>query len=297
MKRIIFLVILASIISFSGRSQYKKVAVDGGELNYIDQGSGEAIIFLHGGMEDYRTWQPQIDTFSKHFRVIAYSRRYSWPNKNNKDVKDYSPATETNDLLKLISSLHLKQVHLVGHSYGALIALFTAIHHPELVKSLTLSEPPIVNWLPGLAGGKQRHDELFTNLWKPVKQAFQINDTAAVLRHTLIFFAGSDVTNDLPDEVIGTLKSNMGDWKAISYSHDAFLTFEKQLVQKLRMPTFIVTAGKTIPLLKLTNAELITLLPEAEKFHIEEAGHDLWFTHAKQSGDALLMFLLSTESK
>jgi non-heme chloroperoxidase len=298
MKHAVYILFISAFfVSFPGIGQYKKVNVDGGELSYVDKGSGEPIIFLHGALEDYRVWEPQIDRFSEHFRVIAYSRRYSWPNRNTVEVENYSPATETADLLKLISALNVGRVHLVGHSYGALIALYTYIHYPQYVKSLTLSEPPIANWLPGLAGGKQRHDELFNNLWKPVKQAFQNNDTAAALRHTLTYFSGSDAGNDLPADVISTLKANIGDWKAISFSGDAFLTFDKQAVRNIKIPTFIVTAGKTIPMLQLTNEELIRLLPHAQKFHLEDATHDLWFTHAEQAGNALLKFMLSINGK
>ena len=52
-------------------SQLKQVKVNGAVFNYIDKGNGEPIVFIHGGLEDYRTWDAQIDTFSSRARLIV----------------------------------------------------------------------------------------------------------------------------------------------------------------------------------------------------------------------------------
>ena len=85
----------------------------------------------------------QMDTFSKNHRVIAYSRRYAYPNKQViNDSADYTVTPHAKELAEFIKALNLEQVHLVGHSYGAFTALLATIDHPELVRSLTLGEPP-----------------------------------------------------------------------------------------------------------------------------------------------------------
>jgi len=62
----------------------KQIKINGAELNYTDHGSGEPVVFVHGVLEDYRTWEAQADRFSKNYRVITYSRRFNFPNKNSK---------------------------------------------------------------------------------------------------------------------------------------------------------------------------------------------------------------------
>jgi pimeloyl-ACP methyl ester carboxylesterase len=47
----------------------------------------------------------------------------------------------------IIKRLDLGPVHLVGHSYGALTALYMAYLHPELVRTLVLGEPPVMSLL------------------------------------------------------------------------------------------------------------------------------------------------------
>ena len=56
--------------------EVKAVFINGDSLHYIDVGKGDPVVFVHGGIGDYRTWGAQMDTFAKNHRVIAYSRRY-----------------------------------------------------------------------------------------------------------------------------------------------------------------------------------------------------------------------------
>ena len=57
--------------------------------------------------------------------MIAYSRRYNYPN-NNAEIPDHSAIVEARDLAALLDALKLERVHIVGYSYGALTALFFA---------------------------------------------------------------------------------------------------------------------------------------------------------------------------
>jgi pimeloyl-ACP methyl ester carboxylesterase len=278
-------------------SQLKKARIDGAEINYLDKGTGVPVVFVHGGMEDYRTWSSQIELFSKQYRVIAYSRRFNYPNQNTAEVKDFSAQTESNDLAKLIVQLKLKPVHLVGHSFGGLVALYLAIEHPQLVQSLTLSEPPMISWLPELPNGQQLYNDFFDNLWKPVKQDFEQNDTLAVMRHTLIYFYGADVSKEIPAEDWKQLIANLPEWSAIAYSSNAFPPVAREDVQHLKMPVLLLSAGNTMPILKVTNAELKRLLPRAKNFQLTEGTHDYWLTHPKQMGDVLMNFLQSLSKK
>ena len=289
----LLIIFLASATSVFG--QFKRIKVADAEINYIDSGKGVPIVFVHGGMEDYRTWVPQIDSFSKKFRVFDYSRRFNYPNKNTNEVKNFSAQTEASDLAKLIIQLKLPPVHLIGHSFGALVALTLAIQYPQLVQSLTLSEPPVMSWLPGLPGGKKLYSDYNNNLWKPVKHDFEQNDTAAVMRHTIIYFYGSDITKEIPAEDWKQLIANLAEWRAIAYSTNASPAVSKQAVQNLKMPVLLLSAGKTIPVLKLTNAELKRLLPNARNFQLAEGTHDYWVTNPKQMGDALMNFLQSIQ--
>src|SRR5262245_46888036 len=152
----------------------RKVSVGGVELHYVERGKGVAVLFVHGTLGDYSTWDGQLGPFAESYRAIAYSRRYNYPNKNKVRPK-HSAVVEAEDLAGLIKKLDLGKVHLVGHSYGGYAALFLAVKHPELVRTLTLSEPPAV-----FAGDRLGEDRERTV--KQARAAVKKGDTEGALR-------------------------------------------------------------------------------------------------------------------
>jgi pimeloyl-ACP methyl ester carboxylesterase len=129
----------------------KIIEIGGRQLHYVEQGEDgqqPAIIFIHGGLDDYRCWQFQIDSFSSKYRVISYSRRFAYPNKWIGNVtQDNTIEENAKDLAELIRKLDLAPAHLVGASYGAFITLYCVSKNPELAKTMVLNEPPIMQFL------------------------------------------------------------------------------------------------------------------------------------------------------
>lgn len=50
-------------------------------LHYVALGNGEPVVLVHGGLEHYRAWSAQLAPLATRYRVIAYSRRYNFPNR------------------------------------------------------------------------------------------------------------------------------------------------------------------------------------------------------------------------
>src|SRR5437764_1132633 len=142
-------------------------------LHYVSVGRGQPVVMVHGGLEDYRAWTAQLAPLaSSHYRAVAYSRRYNFPNRNEtRAAPSYSAQVDADDLAMLIEELHLGPVHLVGHSYGGLAALLFATEHPELVRSLTLSEPPVFSWVEEQPGGAARVRDFCRRCRVPVRRA------------------------------------------------------------------------------------------------------------------------------
>jgi non-heme chloroperoxidase len=129
----------------------KSIEINGRQLRYVDQGEGQQqppVVFIHGGLDDYRCWQFQVDSFSKKYRAISYSRRFAYPNKWIGNItQDNTVEDNARDLAELIRKLDIAPAHLVGASYGAYITLYFASKNPELVKTMVLNEPPIFEFL------------------------------------------------------------------------------------------------------------------------------------------------------
>ena len=60
---------------------FKRAQVCGVELAYVEEGTGQAVVFVHGGFNDLTIWEQQVPAVAQRYRAIAYSRRYAWPNE------------------------------------------------------------------------------------------------------------------------------------------------------------------------------------------------------------------------
>jgi pimeloyl-ACP methyl ester carboxylesterase len=114
--------------------------VNGVTLDYVEQGQGAPVVFVHGATIDHRAWEGQREAVARYYRYIALTQRYfgtsPWPDAGEK----YSLTTHADDLTTFIRNLNAGPVHLVGWSYGGTISLTVGVRHPELVKSLFLFE-------------------------------------------------------------------------------------------------------------------------------------------------------------
>jgi pimeloyl-ACP methyl ester carboxylesterase len=125
----------------AGAADPKQVNVNGTALTYVEEGQGVPVVLVHGAFGDYRTWSGEMDDFASHYHVVAYSMRYHYP--SSWSGGQYSYQIHIADLIALLQALNLGPVHLVGHSYGGVMAAVVAKEHPELVRTLVLAEASI----------------------------------------------------------------------------------------------------------------------------------------------------------
>jgi non-heme chloroperoxidase len=121
--------------------QLLTIEANGVNLTYLEQGQGTPVVFVHGGFVDHRSWRFQIDPFSKRYRVIAYNRRYAFPNKRTGDRADDTTQNNAEDLLALLNVLGVSEAHFVSVTTGSVIVLHFALRHPEKVKTLVVADP------------------------------------------------------------------------------------------------------------------------------------------------------------
>ncbi|MFG2604843.1 alpha/beta fold hydrolase [Streptomyces sp. NPDC048514] len=106
-----------------------------GKLAYRDTGgTGLPVVLLHASFLDHTMWDDQLPAFAQEFRVIAPDARgHGWSANASR------PFRQADDLAALLRHLGAAPAVLVGISMGAMIAVGTALEHPELVRALVLS--------------------------------------------------------------------------------------------------------------------------------------------------------------
>jgi pimeloyl-ACP methyl ester carboxylesterase len=217
----------------------RRVVVSGGiELHYVERGTGVPIVFVHGSLSDGGYWNDQLGPFAASgYRAIAYSRRYNLPNTNIAQP-GYSAATDADDLAALIEKLQLGKVHVIGHSYGALTALFLAVKHPELVRTLVLAQPPAVSLLAYLPAdqselGRATLVDIQERMVKPMKTAFRKGDRAAGLRAFMDFVLDEpQAWDNMPEAARQDMLNHAHEWDIMMTTGELFPDLEPQAVRK-----------------------------------------------------------------
>ena len=128
---------------------------NGIEIAYLDEGSGEPVLLIHGFASNVATnW---VDTgwvktlTDAGYRAIAYDNRGHGHSAKLYSVEEYGAPIMAEDARRLLDHLGIERAHVMGYSMGARIAAFLALAHPGRVRSLVFGGLGI-NMVRGVAG-------------------------------------------------------------------------------------------------------------------------------------------------
>jgi non-heme chloroperoxidase len=259
----------------------KNIEIGGRQLHYIEQGEDgqPPVIFIHGGLDDYRCWQFQIDFFSKKkYHAISYSRRFAYPNKWIGNVAQNNTVEENaKDLAELIRKLDLAPAHLVGASYGAFITLYCVSKNPELAKTMVLNEPPITEFLARI---HQKEDvellqRLRTRVQRPTKDAFKRGDFRKAAQVAIDGIMGMEnYFEKLPEEgkqyLMDNAKSLEGEFEPAIPS-----SFSVEDVKQITTVPTLLVKGELSPKWLLRISDILSdNMPNTEQIVIPNLSHD-----------------------
>lgn len=261
-------------------SDVRPLEVNQTTLHYFECGKGEPLVFVHGATGDLHTFRRQAETFATHFRVIAYSRRYSPPNGPHRVGDRSSPLrTHVTDLVTLVRTLKATPAHLVGNSSGAYIALALAVEQPTLVRSLILGEPPVLSLLSSTSVGEAMRQSTLRPVLAAAK-ALEGGDIEEGLRR---FFEGAcgprcfdgfpqSRRTELVEKHGPAVRSEVQMLMDMSVPQPT-LTCEK--LRELKRPTLLVTGERSPAVFLLIAAELERCLKGTLHVMVPEAGHGM----------------------
>jgi pimeloyl-ACP methyl ester carboxylesterase len=117
-------------------------ALDGVTLEYQSLAGGEPILFIHGALIA-DTFQPLFHepTLANYRRVVYHRRGYA---ASRPAPPQFSIAEQAADCVRLLRHLDIGSAHVVGHSFGGVVALQLAMESPSMVRSLALLEPALI---------------------------------------------------------------------------------------------------------------------------------------------------------
>lgn len=114
-------------------------------LHYALAGQGAPVLLIHGFPQTWHEWRNVIPALAEHHTVIAPD--YRGAGDSDRPQGGYDKHTIMEDLRALIHQLGHRQVRVVGHDIGAMVAYRYAAMHPDEVQQLVLMDAPV----PGTA--------------------------------------------------------------------------------------------------------------------------------------------------
>jgi pimeloyl-ACP methyl ester carboxylesterase len=119
--------------------EVKYLTIHGHKRAYVKEGSGPALLLLHGLGCDHTTWQPVIQALSRRYTVIAPD--LLGHGRSDKPRADYSVGGYANGMRDLLTVLGIDKVTVVGHSLGGGVAMQFAYQFPERTERMILVAP------------------------------------------------------------------------------------------------------------------------------------------------------------
>jgi pimeloyl-ACP methyl ester carboxylesterase len=114
------------------------VRANGLEIAYERVGEGPPLVLVHGAADDSRVWQPQVDTLSDEFTVVAWDEPGA--GRSSDVPADFGLADYANCLAALIEVVALGPAHVAGISWGGTVAQELYRHDPAHVATLILAD-------------------------------------------------------------------------------------------------------------------------------------------------------------
>lgn len=269
----------------------RRTMVNGAELTYAEQGAGETVVFLHGSATDYRIWNDLRRRIGHRFRLVAYSRRHHAPNAWPDDGGSYIMTQHADDLVGLIRALGVERAHVVAVSMGARVAAHAAVHHPEVVQTLTLSDGLLAT--PVTDEGKRAMAALGPQFDKLFGYIHAGDHGAAVAAYV-----------DLASPAAGW-KGLDATWQAyyldnartlsLAVKDDTLRPPGCEALGSIRAPVLVIAGELTPPAMQATNEALMRCLPRSAQFvAVPRAGH-YWYADNPADGAQLLLAFLRGE--
>jgi pimeloyl-ACP methyl ester carboxylesterase len=283
----------------------KTATVNGTTLAYREQGEGQPVVFVHGGLSDLRTWEQQLPAVGRSYRAITYSRRFARPNEDTDPGADELMLPHAEDLAAFLREIDVAPAHLVGNSGGALISLLTALRHPDLVRTLVLEEAPVVSlFVKSVPPRPVELLRLFVTRPRTafgllkfgagtiarVQKAFQRGEDAKAMRIFCHGVLGKAPFERFPEARLEQMRDNLSELRAFVLGA-GFPILGDDDVRGIRAPVLLVTGELSPPFAFRMTDRLEELLPTVERVEIPDASHLMHEENAPAVNEAIVGFL------
>lgn len=221
------------------------------KFRYVDEGSGEPLVLLHGLFGALSNFGDLIEHFKTTHRVVVPILPLF-----DLDIFHTSVGGLEKHVQRFIETLNLHHIHLLGNSLGGHVALVHVLKHPERIKSLILT---------GSSG-------LFENGMGDTYP--KRGDYEYIKRKTeMTFYDPKIATKELVDEVFEITNNRLKVIKIIALAKSAIRNNLGEELSQIKQPTLLVWGNDDVVTPPFVGKEFHKLIPNSELFFIDHCGH------------------------
>jgi 3-oxoadipate enol-lactonase len=231
------------------------------------------IVLIHGLFVNSDSWRNQLDGLKSEFNILRYDLRGH--GRSTKPTTNFLVQNHVDDLKALLTHLNwTKDIYLVGHSLGGMIALQYGIENPSNIKKIVAADTfcfVTKDAVKGVVG--------------------DINNNTLESYALLLSERGLRPYNDATAEFISKTvidHMNKEDLIRATTATEGFNICEK--LKSLNLPVLLLVGEKDERTPVQASQMLDNLLPQSELVVIQEAGHLTILDHPKDFNDHLLSF-------
>ena len=264
----------------------KDVTVLGFKLHYLEAGRGAPVVLLHGLGGDGSRWTPNIEPLAKDFHVFALDQIGF--GESDKPLANYHTGMLAEFLVGFLKAAGVPKASLVGNSMGAGVALYTAVHYPEMVDRIVLADGGGYRSAAGAAAPSPTPEALRR---RQLQNSVTRDETREFFR--ILFHDKSLVTEKMVDDQL-TLRLRAAFTITKMQEAGERGSLSEQEVRAVKAPTLIVW-GKYDELANPAGADrLEKAIPGARKVIIDNCGHMPQLERADEFNRLVRDFLLTT---
>ncbi|TWT05945.1 alpha/beta fold hydrolase [Reyranella sp. CPCC 100927] len=246
-----------------------------GRIDYDEGGEGPTIVLVPGSCSTGAAWRPIVAQWQGGFRCVTTSLLGYGGTTERRTPQDSDIAREA-EIVETVIRQAARPVHLVGHSFGGLVALAVALRKRVALRSLVIVEAPAAELLRH--AGQHEDYRAFRTMTDAYFEAFGAGDSAAI--ETMIdFYGGAGTFAAWPPRVrryaIETTAVNILDW-ASAYGFE----LTPAALAKVDAPALVLWGAISHPSVQRANALLSRYIPNASGIPIAGAAHFMTSTHA-----------------
>jgi pimeloyl-ACP methyl ester carboxylesterase len=246
-----------------------------GTIDYDETGSGPAVVLVPGSCSTGAAWRPVIAAWQGRFRTVTTSLLGYGGTAERRTRDDPSIAHEV-AIVEAVIRKAGGAVHLVGHSFGGLVALAVALRGVVRLASFTILEAPAAEILREC--GETEHYAAFRRMTDGYFARFAAGEPEAIA-DMIDFYSRAGTFASWPPRLrayaVETTAVNILDWAS------AFgFPLRRAALARLGLPVLVVHGGASHPAVQRANALLAENITAASLAAIDGAAHFMIATHA-----------------